>query len=198
MLTFASGATDPQVGPGRLIGLLVAALLCYLYWFFDPKRDRGEVDPLPSPDGETAPPAPEKRQVAAVSSQVSHPRDDETSHPAGWWGAITRDAKGVGRRVYQQARHIAQTGDSATPGELLPADNMAPGDLVPFDDIDVPLEDTPAYHERAETREEYADRCFRSGAEKAAIVAGLQAHFRVSRAQAYRVAGAAEARIRVT
>lgn len=204
MMTFASSAGTPELPPTRLFFLLGAAFLCYLYWRFDPKRDRGADAGDPSPTEKVTPPRPRDAQVRAVSSHVSPDAEaDETVGAPSWWGRIVQDGRGGFRRVYQSARHIAETGEKA-PRELSAPDDDMPVDDEPDDVIDLALDDTSAHHEgaieeyaptvRRESREEYAARCLDAGAEKADIVKALQEHYGLSRAHAYRVVGGAEPR----
>lgn len=217
MLTIADVA-DPAVPPTHLYFLLAGAVICVLWWRFDPKRDRsGESKPNPSPTEPVAPPRPRDAQVRAVSSHVSPDAGaDETGGAEGWWGRIVRDGRGVGRRVYGTAKTIAGTGAAPLPETAPPlVVGEVPDDEGPDTEIDLAL-DVPdddvvpdvvpgvvpgAYHEvrpkgyvGRESREEYIARCLTSGAEKAAIAAAVQEHYGVSRAQAYRDVGKAAMR----
>lgn len=195
MLMLAEGYADPNAGPGRLIGLLVAALLCFLYWRFDPKRDRGEGGAPPSPtDG--APPAPrEIAQVGGVSSQAAP--ETVPVETGAWYGRMEK-VNGTMRRVYETARHVAATGDSPPP------DGVVPDDVVPDDrpmehpasgddetEFDLALDDeaevpAPPIATRMETREEFTRRCIKGGVAEPQIAAALQKHYGISRATAYR------------
>lgn len=191
MTILAAGAADSGVGWGRLVGLLIGALLCFLYWRFDPKRDRGSSDGNPSPtDG--APPSP--REIAQVGRVSSHVSPDETPPESHWYGRIER-VGGSLRRVYGAAGHIARTGNSP-PRE---SDEEPPADDVPEwalegreRVIDIPLDDEPPAEPvvRKESREEFARRCLKGGVAEAQVVAALQEHYDVSRATAYRIVAA--------
>lgn len=189
MVILAAGAADPSVGPGRLIGLVVGALVCYVYWRVDKWREAKKAAGDPSPTPPALPPSPRDSQARAVSSHVSPDETADEKSGGHWWGRITRDAKGNVVRAYGKARHIAATGDSPPDVEPVP-DDVVDDDVT---DFDLALDDDPADHEGAEversreSREEYIARCVAAGVDKPLIVKALIEHYGLSRAQAYRL-----------
>lgn len=167
--------------------MLAGGLAIYLIWRIDVYRQKRKGDD-PSP---TPPPTPVSRetpQVTAVSSRPSHETDDDGE--GDWYGRIARR----GHHYVRVAKHVART------GETPPPDDNPETDIEPYDppgecDIDLPLdgeqdqEPAPSRRVQRETRERYVRRCLRDGAPRAQIVAGLQEHYRMSRAQAYRLVG---------
>lgn len=129
-----------------------------------------------------------------------------------WYGRIVRR----GNRIVRVAKHVVRTGESPPESEEEPDPDTITGELLcdgePAldDDIDLPLdgdigqwEDAPEEEpeERSalapakrqalhrESREEYARRCLREGVTRAAVTQGLQDHYGLSRATAYRLVG---------
>lgn len=197
-MILSAGYADPSRGWGGIWGLLAGAFVVYLMWRGDKWRQdkkAGEGDPSPA-----LPPPPvshENAQVDHVSSHVSR----ETTLPRGGgetphWGGSIRRVNGSLRRVYSVARHVAKTGESP-PREYQPNAGVADDiDLPLFDDDEERSEEFEPQPERQpamevppprETQEQYAARLHRQGEDKATIVAGLVAHYGVSRATAYRV-----------
>lgn len=172
MLILAAGEAEvPRSAAGHW-GILAGLFVIYLIWRIDLeiRKRRGEVgDHSPT---EPAAPAPMRdAEVKRVSSRVS----PVSSRP--------------------RVERIGIGGYVSYEGTPTPPDD---------DEIDLPLDaddnfaesDRPIRTPAAsnETASEYAVRCVGLGVEKAAIVKAVQEHFGLSRAQAYRIVGAAEGR----
>jgi hypothetical protein len=206
-MVLASGYTDSPRGWGGVWGIVAGAFVVYLWWRWDKwRQDKKAGEGSPSPAGPPPPVSRENAQVDHVSSHVSREtratgEGGETDH---WAGTIRRSNGGI-KRFYTVAKHVAQTG-SAPPAGYQPPPRRPVPDELPADDIDLPLSgddegeewgeeyDEPQPVQRPavqapprETRDQYAERLHRAGEDKPTIVAGLIAHYGVSRATAYRI-----------
>lgn len=198
----AAGAADPERGWGNIWGLLAGIAVAGAIWIVDIRRqNKGKGsgdDHSPALSG-----VPDPRETAQVTSVSSHPSHETGEDDGGdWYGRIVRR----GNRVYRTVRHITRTGESpagidngnggpavepSLPEAYEPPDDEADID-IPFGYDDEPEpEPQPETRKvvRRETREQYAQRCLRDGVPRPQIVEGLQRHYGLSRAQAYRVAG---------
>jgi len=190
MHILATAAAETPKGWGGQLGILAGLVGIYLVWRIDLwwRQHHGEgADHSPT---EPAPlPAPETRRSVAsrlTSHDETPPRKTDVNE---WWGGISYEPDGTGRRVYKRPAAYGEEpfGDELDLALEIVSDNDAE---VPDDEpVDEPaVAEVPVQ----ETASEYAARCLGLGHEKAAVVKALREHYGLSRAQAYRVAGAAE------
>lgn len=204
----ATGPADPGRGWGNMVGLGVAIVVCYLIWRIDLyRRKRKGDDPSPTPGG-----VPLPRETSQVAGVSSHPSHAETPDDGGaWYGRIVH----AGGKWYRTGQHIARTGES--PPELPPEPEpelpgpsddgpLSPERYVP--PVGDPETDVPFAEEAGEwpaveggggyvavepvvvhreSRDEYARRCLQERVPPPRIVEGLQQHYGLSRATAYRI-----------
>lgn len=201
MMILAAIERETPRGWGNTVGILCGLLAIYLIWRVDEwwKARRGKTGD-PSPTDDAAPAPRETRRSRPVSSHVSPDETPVGADAGGWYGRIVRDSKGIGRRVWTNARAIATTGESAPREDASPqyVDDSPDevDDLADVWDFDADfVDDRPAVRGSAEqevqahqeTRTEYVARCMEGGVSRPRIVAGLVEHYGVSRAQAYRL-----------
>ncbi len=168
---------DRYIGSGNTIAMFVAAGICYglwraAVWYQDRYGDHSPTS--------TTPPPPREIGSSAPSRLTSHPNETPTpGEEKPWYGEVVRDAKGIGRRVYKTAAHIAKTGESPDPETDIPLDDPDADGSVP--------DDPRVVGSRRETREEYAAWLLAKRVQVADVVRALETHYGVSRPTAYRV-----------
>lgn len=169
-MTFAAQAAEVAHGWSVHSAYLFGAIGIYVVWRWDKWRQNREAEGGDHSPTEPVAPAPMRdAEVKRVSSRVSPVSSRPRVERIGHGGYVSYEGT------------PAAYGDAEIDLALDEADNYAESDR--------PIR-TPAASN--ETASEYAVRCLGLGVEKAATVKAVQEHFGLSRAQAYRIVGAAE------